>query len=221
VGGAGPAVNAYFHYFPFLPDDAPPPTSSSSSPASRPASLHRRAPLRPEATEVRTPFLPSCGRHGLRAEAERLPLRAAAGDAGHRARLGRIFLQVPPPSSTRARRSPSQPPLAVGNRPVLVAAAPCRRVRVACTFARASMRAATPSHRRAPQHACAVTLEARPGLWSVFAPAPPLVAVPRRAAPQWPRRDHVGHAHGRQREGTPRRHPVLAPSEPSNPRKSK
>jgi hypothetical protein len=58
VGGAGPAVNAYFHYFPFLPDDAPSPTSSSSSPASRTASLHRRAPPRPVATEVRTPVSP-------------------------------------------------------------------------------------------------------------------------------------------------------------------
>jgi hypothetical protein len=56
---------------------------------------------------------------------------AAAGDASHRARLGRNFLQVSPPSSTRARRPPSQPPLAIGRRPVLVAAAPCRRVLVA------------------------------------------------------------------------------------------
>jgi hypothetical protein len=107
--------------------------------------------------------------------------RAAAGDAGHRARLGRIFLQVPPPSSTCARCPPSQPPLAVGSRPVLVAAAPRRRVRVA--FVRASVQAATPSRRHAPQHARTVTLETRPGLWSIFAPAPFLAVVPRKAAP--------------------------------------
>jgi hypothetical protein len=134
VGGAGPAVNAYFHYFPFLPDDAPSPTSSSSSLASRTASLHRRAPLRPETTEVRTPvssllWTPRPSSRGGTPAAPRR--RAAAGDAGNRARLRRIFLQVPPPSPTRAHRPHSQPPLAVGSRPVLVAAAPCRCVRVA------------------------------------------------------------------------------------------
>jgi hypothetical protein len=76
-GGAGPAGNVCFHYFPCLTDDALPPTSSSSLPASHSAALHRRAPLRPLATEVRTLLLPSCGRHGHRAEAERPPLRAA------------------------------------------------------------------------------------------------------------------------------------------------
>jgi hypothetical protein len=57
VGGAGPAGNDYITYFPyflFFPDDAPLPASSSSSPASRTASLHRRTALRPGATEVRT-----------------------------------------------------------------------------------------------------------------------------------------------------------------------
>jgi hypothetical protein len=179
-------MNVCFHYFPFHPDDAPSPTSSSSSPASHTASLHRRAPLRPVATEVRTPtssllWTPQPSSRGGTPAAPRS--RVAAGDAGHRASLGRIFLQEPPPSPTRARRPPSQPPLAVGSRPVLVAAAPCRRVRVACAFARASVRAATHSRRRAPQHARAVTLEARLGLWSIFAPAPSLAAVPRKAAP--------------------------------------
>jgi hypothetical protein len=95
VGGAGPAVNVCFHYFPFLPVDAPSPTSSSSSLASRTASLHRRAPLRPVATEVRTPgssllWTPRpSSRGGTPAAPHR---RTAAGDAGHRARLGRIFL---------------------------------------------------------------------------------------------------------------------------------
>jgi hypothetical protein len=135
VGGARPAVNAYFHYFPFLLDVVPPPLSSSS-PTSRAASLHRRAPLRPVAIEVRTPVSPTCGRHGHQAKAERPPLRAAAGDAGHRARLGRVFLKVSPPSPTRARRLPSLAPLAVGSRPALVAVAPCRCVRVrACVCA--------------------------------------------------------------------------------------
>jgi hypothetical protein len=88
-------VNAYFHYFPFLPDDAPSPTSSSSSPESRTASLHRRAPLRPVATEVRTPvssllWTPRPSSRGGTPTAPRL--RAAAGDAGHQARLGRIFV---------------------------------------------------------------------------------------------------------------------------------
>jgi hypothetical protein len=58
VGGAGPAGNDYFPYFLFFPDDAPPPASSSSSPVSRTATLHRRASLRPVATEVRTPASP-------------------------------------------------------------------------------------------------------------------------------------------------------------------
>jgi hypothetical protein len=181
VGGAGPTVNAYFHYFPFLLDIAPPP-SSSSSPASRTASLHRGAPLRPVATEVRTPVSPylwtprPSSRGGTPAAPHRL---AAAGDAGHRARLGRVFLQVPPPPPTRARRLPSLAPLAVGSRPVLVTAAPCRRVRVAFAFARASVRAATPSRRRAPQHVRTVTLEARPGLWPFSCAGPP-ARPPRR-----------------------------------------
>jgi hypothetical protein len=94
------------------------PPASSASPSSRRLSTsptsaaaflvtasHTPSPtpaLRPVATEVRTPFLLPCGCHGHRAEAERPPLRAAAGDAGHRARLGRDLLQVPPPSSMRA-----------------------------------------------------------------------------------------------------------------------
>jgi hypothetical protein len=163
VGGAGPAVNAYFHYFLFLLDVALPP-SSSSSPASRTASLHRRAQLRPVATEVRIPVSPylwtprPSSRGGTPAAPRR---RAAAGDAGHRARLGRVFLQVPPPSPMRVRRLPSLAPLAVGSRPVLVA------------FARASVRAAMPSRRRAPPHARPVTLEARPGLWPFSCAGPP------------------------------------------------
>jgi hypothetical protein len=183
VGGAGPAVNAYFLYFPFLLDVAPPP-SSSSSPASRAASLHRRAPLRPVATEVRTPVSPHLWtpRPSSRGRTPIAPRRrAAAGDAGHRARLGRDFLQVPPPSPTRARRLPSLAPLAVGSRPVLVAVASCRCVRVAFAFAfaRASVRAGTPSRRRAPQHAHTVTLEARLGLWPFFCAGPPARPPPR------------------------------------------
>jgi hypothetical protein len=181
VGGAGPAVNAYFHYFPFLLDIAPPPSSSSSS-ASHAASLHRRAPLRPVATEVRTPVSPHLWtpRPSSRGRTPAAPrCRAAAGNAGHRARLGRVFLQVSPPSPTRARRLPSLAPLAVGSHPVLVAAAPCRRVRVAFVFASASVRAATPSRRRAPQHSRTVTLEARLGLWP-FSCAGPAARPPRR-----------------------------------------
>jgi hypothetical protein len=53
VGGAGPAGNDYIPYFLYFPDDAMP-SSSSPSPASRTASLHRRTALRPGATEVRT-----------------------------------------------------------------------------------------------------------------------------------------------------------------------
>jgi hypothetical protein len=45
--------------------------TASHTPSSTPA-------LRLVATEVRTPFLLPCGRHGLRAEAEHPPLRAAA-----------------------------------------------------------------------------------------------------------------------------------------------
>jgi hypothetical protein len=83
-----------------LPLPAPPP---SSSPRRTPPSP--TPTLRPEATQVRTPSHLPCGRRGLRAEAEcSAPprRRAAAGDAGHRARLGCHLLQVPPPSSTRA-----------------------------------------------------------------------------------------------------------------------
>jgi hypothetical protein len=181
VGGAGPVVNAYFHYFPFLLDVAPPP-SSSSSPASRAASLHRHAPLRPVATEVRTPISPHLWtpRPSSRGRTPVAPRRrAAAGDADHRARLGCDFLQVSPPSPTCARRLSSLAPLAVGSRPVLVAIAPCRRVHVAFAFARVSVRAATPSRRRAPQHARTVTLEARLGLWPLSCAGPP-ARPPRR-----------------------------------------
>jgi hypothetical protein len=88
--GAGPAGNDYIPCFLFFPA-APPPASSSSSPASRTTSPAPTPALRPVAAEVRTPHLPSCGRRGHRAEAERSApprRRAAAGDAGHRARLG-------------------------------------------------------------------------------------------------------------------------------------
>jgi hypothetical protein len=74
---------------------------------------------------------------------------AAAGNAGHRARLGHDFLQVPPPSPTRARRPPSLPPLAVGRRPVSVATAPCRRARVAFTTRESSR--ARPCEPRRPR----------------------------------------------------------------------
>jgi hypothetical protein len=49
------------------------------------------------------------------------------------------------------------------------AVAPCRRIRVA----RASVRAAMPSRRRAPQHKRTVTLEARLGLWPFSCAGPP------------------------------------------------
>jgi hypothetical protein len=80
-----------------LPRRSASPTSAASLLAAHrsPTPAHR-----PEATQVRTPPHLHCGRRDLRAEAERH--RAAAGDAGHRARLGCRFLQVPPPSSTRA-----------------------------------------------------------------------------------------------------------------------
>jgi hypothetical protein len=193
-------VNAYCLYFFFFPDDAPPPASSSSSPASRTASLLRCAPLRPVATEVTTPvspllWTPRPSSRGRTPDAPRR--RAAAGDAGQGARLGRVFLQVPPPSPTRTRRLPSLAPLDVGSRPVLVVVAPCRCVRVALrSRSRAPVRAATPSRRRAPQHARSVTLEARPGLWTLplrrtsssHSPSP---------APPWPRRGGLPRARGR------------------------
>jgi hypothetical protein len=83
-----------------LPLLAPPPSSSPRRTPPPPTPT-----LRPEATQVRTPSRLPCGRRGLQAEAERPApprRRAAAGDAGLRARLGCHFLQVLPPSSTRA-----------------------------------------------------------------------------------------------------------------------
>jgi hypothetical protein len=138
-----------FPYFLCLPDA---PTSSSSSPASRSAALHRRAPLRPVATEVRTPLLPSCGCHGHRAEAERLPLRAATPPL--------VMPAIEPGWDTiscRCRRLHQHarvarlayPPLAVGRRPVSVATAPCRRARVAFTTRESSR--ARPCEPRRPR----------------------------------------------------------------------
>jgi hypothetical protein len=73
-----------------------------------------------------TRFLPPCGRHGLRAEAERPPLRAAAPplvmpaiEPGWDA----IFFQVPPPSLTRARHLPSLPSPLFGRRALLLTSA--------------------------------------------------------------------------------------------------
>jgi hypothetical protein len=83
-----------------LPLPAPPPSSSPRRTTPSPTPT-----LRPEATQVRTPSHLSCGRRGLRAEAERSTphrRRATAGDVDHRARLGCHLLQVSPPSSTRA-----------------------------------------------------------------------------------------------------------------------
>jgi hypothetical protein len=178
-----------FHYFLCLPDDAPPPTSSSSSPGRRSAALHRRAPVRPEATEVRTSFLPSCGRHGVRAEVERPPLHAAtpplvmpAIELGWDAiscRCRRLHQHAR--AARLAYPSSRRMPPCFGRRRAVSARS--RRVCVACAFARASVRAATLSRKRAPQHACAVTLKARPGLWSIFVPTASLAAVPRKAAP--------------------------------------
>jgi hypothetical protein len=176
-------VNVCFHYFPCLPDDAPPPTSSSSSPASRPASLHRRTPLRPVATEVRTAassllWTPRPSSRGGMPAAPRH--RAAAGDAGHRARLGCNFLQVPPSSPTRARHPPSQHPLAVGRRPVLVAAAPCRRVRVAFTScARSRARPCGPRRPRTGVHPST----SAPQPWRRGRAFGPLFCLRRRSPP--------------------------------------
>jgi hypothetical protein len=91
VGGAGAAGNDYIPYFLYFPDDASPPSSSSSSPASRTTTLPRRTALRPVATEVRTTaapllWLPRSSSRGGTPDAPRR--RAAAGDAGLRARLG-------------------------------------------------------------------------------------------------------------------------------------
>jgi hypothetical protein len=113
---------------------------------------------------------------------------ATAGDAGHRARLGRSFLQVPPPSPTSARCLPSLALLAVVSHPVLAAAvARHRHVRVRV---RARVRASNDAPRSsAPQHARALALEARLGLWP-FSCAGPRVCTPvGRAAMASPWRD--------------------------------
>jgi hypothetical protein len=116
--------------------------------------------------------------------------RAAAGDAGHRARQGRNFLQVPPPSPTRARRLPSQPPLAVGRRHVLVAASPCRRVRVAFTSrARSRARPCGPRRPRTGVHPSTRAPQSWRRGWA-FGPfscrrcrSPPCLGRPRRRDP--------------------------------------
>jgi hypothetical protein len=91
VGGAGPAVdeNAYFPYFLFSLDVAPPP-SSSSSPASRATSLHHRAPLRPSPMRARR--LPSLaplavGSHPVLVAAAPLPARSRRVRVRVRARV--------------------------------------------------------------------------------------------------------------------------------------
>jgi hypothetical protein len=188
-------VNAYFHYFPFLPDDSPSPTSSSSSLASCTASLHRRAPLRPVATEVRTPVSPLLWtpRPSSRGRTPAAPCRrAATGDAGHRARLGRVFLQVPPPSPTRACRLPRLAPLAVGSHPVLVTATPLP--------ARSRPRARPCGPRGLTQACTPARVHRNPG-----GEAAPLALLLRRTSSShtsspalpWPRRGGLPHARGR------------------------
>jgi hypothetical protein len=190
-------VNAYFPYFLFFPDDAPPPASSSSSPASRTTSLHRHASLRPVATEVRTPVFPLLWtpRPSSRGRTPVAPRRrAVAGDAGHRARMGRVFLLVPLPSPMRARRLPSLAPLAVGSHPVLAAAvARCRRVRVRVRASRDALaQACTPTRaRRSPGG------EAGPLAPSL---APDLQFASLSSAPPWPRHGGLPRAHARRGE---------------------
>jgi hypothetical protein len=109
VGGAGPAGNDYIPYFPYFPDDAPPPSSSSPSPASRTASLHRHTALRLGATEVRTTaasllWIPRPSSRGGTPDAPRRratapPLVMPAFVPG----WDEDFLQVPLPTSTHAR----------------------------------------------------------------------------------------------------------------------
>jgi hypothetical protein len=118
---------------------------------------------------VRTPPHLPCGRRGLRAEAER-PHAAApllvmpAFEPGWDA----IFFRCRR-LRRRARHPPSLSPLAVRRRPVrhrrAMSVRP-RRVRVACLSARA--RAGHGARKRAPQHAGAVALKARPGLGPLF-----------------------------------------------------
>jgi hypothetical protein len=138
------------------------PATSASSPPRRSASPTSAASLlvtaprtpsptpahRPEATQVRTPPHLLCGRGGLRAEAERP--RAAASEADHRARLGCPFLQVPLPSSTRARSLVCLLLVAVACRTMPLVTATPRHGRVR---ARARDRAGlTPLRPGAPQH---------------------------------------------------------------------
>jgi hypothetical protein len=119
---------------------------------------------------------------------------AAAGHAGHRAKLGRVFLQVPPPSPTRARRLPSLAPLAVGSHPVLAAAvARCRSIRVRV---RARVRASRNALAQActPERACRSPRgEAGPLAPSL---APDLQFALLSAAPPWPRRGGLPRARG-------------------------
>jgi hypothetical protein len=149
------------------------PTSAASFLVTAPHTPSPTPAPRPVATQVRTRFLLPCGRHGLRAEAEcSAPprRRAAAGDAGHRARLGCNLLQVPLPSSTRAppawplpssRRTP--PPFghrrAVSVRP--------RRVRIVCVSAR--VHSCGPRHSQActPARVCR-SLECKAGPLALF-----------------------------------------------------
>jgi hypothetical protein len=122
---------------------------------------------------------------------------AAAGDAGHRARLGRAFLQVPPPSPTRACRLPRLALLAVVSHPVLAAAvARRRRIRVRVRV-RARVRVSHDALAQACTPACA---RLSPG--GEAGPLAPSLASDLQfallsAAPQWPRRGGLPCARGR------------------------
>jgi hypothetical protein len=100
-----------------------------------------------------------------------------------------VMPAIEPGLRRHARHPPSLLPLAVGRRHRLVATAPCRCTRVASTSRacpRARARAGHGSCKRAPQHACAVALKARPGLGPLFrayAVLAVLTAVHRTAAP--------------------------------------
>jgi hypothetical protein len=152
---------------------------------------------------VRTPLLPPMDTTAFepRWNARRSALprpRAAAGDAGHRARLGRNFLQEPLPSSTRARSLVYLLLVAVACRAMPLVTATPRHGRI---HARARDCAGpTPLRPGAPQHT-------RTPIWGqgrAFDPVRLRLSSPppsRALASPRPCRGRASRARGRQGEG--------------------
>jgi hypothetical protein len=158
------------------------PTSAASFLVTAPHTSSPTPALRPVATQVRTPFLLPCGRHGHRAEAEPPPHHAAAPPL--------VMPAIEPDwvaifcrcrrLRRRARHPPSLSPLAVGRRPVLSpphrVGAPASRPR------RVRVRARARAGRGARTQAC-TPARVRRSLEGMAGPLAPFSCLRRRSPP--------------------------------------